>query len=348
MTPLALHSLTVGYGSSRRQTAVLQDLELTVAPGELVCLVGPNGSGKSTLLRTIAGMQPALAGCALLGGDDVATLAPAERARRLAVVLTDPIDIGAMTATELVSLGRYPHTGWNGRLTEADWSAVTWAMAATGATPLAQRSVAELSDGERQRVLLARALAQQPALLALDEAVAYVDIPRRVELVGILRNLARECGLAILLTTHDLDLAIRSADVLWLLEPTASGSLLHAGAPEDLVLSGAVGRAFASDEVTFDVDRGVFVPVPAALAGVVVTGSGSAAVWTRRAMEREGLAVVDSAEVGVLVGEGGWTVTTPDGQYEVDTIRGVVEAVRAALPQLAAHAVAPRPDPVKP
>ncbi|MPZ74407.1 MAG: ATP-binding cassette domain-containing protein [Nitriliruptorales bacterium] len=335
MRPLELRDLSAGYSSGRRRTVVVRDLTLSIAPGEFVCLVGPNGSGKSTLLRTIAGMQPALAGKALLGGSDVAALAPAERARRLAVVLTDPLDIGAMTARDLVSLGRYPHTDWAGRLKESDRASVTWAMAATGASTFADRPVAELSDGERQRVLLARALAQQPTLLGLDEAVAFIDVPRRVELVQILRNLARECGLAVLLTTHDLDLALRHADTLWLLEPGGDGTRVHAGGPEDLVLAGVVARAFAGDEVTFDMQRGVFVPVPAMLAGVAVSGDGLAAVWTRRAMEREGLAVEESAPVTVEVGDGAWTIRTPGGSSIATTISETVAQVRAALPDLA-------------
>jgi iron complex transport system ATP-binding protein len=346
-SPLATTGLTVGYHPGpRRETVVLADLDLVIEPGELVCLVGPNGSGKSTLLRTIAGMQPPLGGIALLCGHDVTDLSPAERARRLAVVLTDHPDVGMMTAVDLVALGRYPHTGWAGRLTDADWHHVAWAMGATGADAFAQRPVGELSDGERQRVLIARALAQQPRLLALDEAVAFVDVPRRVELVQILRNLARECGLAVLLTTHDLDLAIRHADTLWLLEPSAPHNRLNAGGPEDLVLAGAVGRAFASDEVTFDRSRGVFVPTPAILARVWVAGEGLRAEWTRRAMEREGLAIDESAAVTVDVSDAAWLVRWPTGTRQHGTIRGVVEHIRTLLPQLAdeTSSVSRRPE----
>ena len=334
--PLVTEALTVGYHPGpRRQTVVLADLNLTIEPGELVCLVGPNGSGKSTLLRTIAGMQAPLSGTAALCGSDVRDLSPGERARRLAVVLTEQLDVGVMTAADLVALGRYPHTGWSGRLNEADWKQVAWAMGATGADAFAQRPVAELSDGERQRVLIARALAQQPLLLALDEAVAFVDVPRRVELVQILRNLARECGLAVLLTTHDLDLAIRHADTLWLLESATPHNVLHAGGPEDLVLAGLVERAFASDDVTFDLTRGVFVPTPAILARVHVAGAGVRADWTRRAMEREGLALDAGAPIVVEVGDEGWQVRWPKGSSQHPSIKGVVEHVRTLLPQLA-------------
>ena len=337
--PLSARSLTVGYHPGpRRRKVVLADLDLSIAPGELVCLVGPNGSGKSTLLRTVAGMQPALGGSALLCGDDVVSMAPAERARRLAVVLTEQLDLGVMSGIDLVALGRYPHTGWSGMLAAADWDCVAWALAATGAEPFAQRPVAELSDGERQRVLIARALAQQPRVLAMDEAVAFVDVPRRVELVQILRNLAREQGLAVLLTTHDLDLAIRHADTLWLLVPGPRHATLHAGGPEDLVLAGTVAAAFASDEVTFDLARGVFVPTPAILARVHVAGTGLAAEWTRRAMEREGLAVDETAAVTVQVSEGTWTVRWPGGESDHQSIREVVERVRSLLPRLAGPA----------
>ena len=342
MTPLRTAGLTVGYSHGRKTVEVLRDLDLNIEPGELVCLVGPNGSGKSTLLRTVAGMQPALAGTAFLRGDDVTALPAAERARRLAVVLTDPVDVGAMTAGELVALGRYPHTDWTGRLAGADRSAITWALESTGATALTDRPVAELSDGERQRVLLSRALAQQPALLALDEAVAFVDVPRRVELVQILRNLARECGLAILLTTHDLDLAIRHADTLWLLEPGDGPSTLHAGGPEDLVLAGVVGQAFASDEVMFDLHRGAFVPTPAELASVSVVGDGLRAEWTRRAMAREGLAVNDDAELTITVDDTGWTVRTPTRTEHAASVSATVELVRTALPDLAVSPSAER------
>ena len=348
MIPLRTESLAVGYrGSARQQRVVLADLDLTLARGELVCLVGPNGSGKSTLLRTIAGMQPALSGRTLLGDDDVATLAPPERARRLAVVLTEAVDVGVMTATDLVALGRYPYTDWAGRLSPSDWEAVRWAMEATGASALADRQVVELSDGERQRVLIARALAQQPQVLALDEAVAFVDVPRRVELVQILRDLARECGLALVLTTHDLDLAIRHADRLWLLEPGDPRSTLHVGGPEDLVLAGAVARAFHSDEVAFDLERGAFVTTPAVLARVAVVGHGHAAIWTRRAMEREGLAVVDRGPLTVEVQQGSWRVVTPGETTEHATIAEVVERVRTLLPALAEipREAAPAPDP---
>lgn len=350
---LGCEGLAIGYTGRRgARRVVLADLDLGVAAGELTCLLGANGSGKSTLLRTLAGMQPSLGGRATLLGEDLDDLPDAERARRLAVVLTDPVDAGLMRGADLVALGRHPHTGWSGRLGPDDRAAVAWALRVSGAEALACRPVSELSDGERQRVLLARALAQQPALLALDEPVAFIDPPRRLGLAQLLRHLARECDLAVLLTTHDLDLALRSADRLWVIEPAQASSgqpaRLHVGAPEDLVLSGAVARAFPSDDVTFDTLRGMFVPHPPVLGRVRVGGDGPPAVWAARAMEREGLAVVSGAETADLdveVGPGPpptWWLTSALGVEEHHTIGALVGSVRAVLPGLAAAGASER------
>ncbi|MBX3053364.1 MAG: ABC transporter ATP-binding protein [Caldilineaceae bacterium] len=301
---LRAENLAVGYRLSRRsERVVAQDLNIAIVPGEMVCLLGPNGAGKSTLMRTLAGLQPALAGSIWLGGGRLESLNPEQRARRLSIVLTERVDVGNLSAFGLVSLGRHPYTGWSGGLSDADRTVVFWALDAVGATALAQRPVLELSDGERQKVLIARALAQEPHLILLDEPTAFLDLPRRVEMMGVLRGLARETGRAILLSTHDLDLALRNADRLWLL---GGDGLLHAGAPEDLVLSGAFERAFASERVNFDTFSGAFsIERPAA--GVVhLYGEGLALRWTERALEREGYCV-DRERAGL-----------PDGEIVID------------------------------
>lgn len=336
---LSTAGLAVGYHARRRRTTVLAGLDLALEPGELICLLGPNGSGKSTLLRTLAGLQEPLAGEVRLLGERLPRLGALERARRLAVVLTDQPDVGLMRAADLVALGRHPHTGWSGRLGADDHAQVRWALEATGATALAHRSVAELSDGERQRVLIARALAQRPAVLALDEPIAFVDVPRRVELTQLLRRLARDSGLAVLLTTHDLDLAIRSADKLWLLEPLAGGGAdLHVAAPEDLVLSGAIGRSFASAETHFDVTRGVFRAHRGDLGAVALTGEGVEAAWTIRALERAGYARAAPGEpalasVDVLPAGSGtrWCLVVGEHTAMHTSIGALVADLRARL-----------------
>jgi iron complex transport system ATP-binding protein len=243
-------------------------------------------------MRTLAGMQAPLAGNVLLGAHDIATLSPRDIAQRLSVVLTEPVDAGALSAYALVALGRHPYTNWIGNLTTADDTAVRRAIEMVGAVPLAQRQMHELSDGERQRVMIARALAQEPLVMLLDEPTAFLDLPRRVEIVRLLRNLAHTTGRAILISTHDLDLALRSADRLWLME---TGGTLHIGAPEDLVLNGAFEHTFRREGVAFDATTGAFQVNPQTSRRIGMTGAGLPAVWTQRALERAGFQVVSDA-----------------------------------------------------
>ena len=293
---LRAENLAIGYRLPRREERVVASaLQVEVEAGEMVCLLGPNGAGKSTLMRTLAGLQPALSGAVWLDGARLESLSARELARRLSIVLTDRVDVGNLSAFGLVSLGRHPYTSWSGGLSETDRAAVRSALDAVGAATLSQRPVLELSDGERQKVMIARALAQEPKLILLDEPTAFLDLPRRVEMMGVLRGLARETGRAVLLSTHDLDLALRSADRLWLL---GGDGLLHAGAPEDVILSGACERAFASQRVNFDAFSGSFhIERPAA--GIVhLYGEGLALRWTERALEREGYCV-DGERAGI-------------------------------------------------
>ena len=176
MSALVLERLQIGYGTQ----ILLREASVRLPESRLTCLLGPNGTGKSSLLRTLCGMQAAQAGKVLLAGCDMATMPARERARQLAVVLTDRILAGTLSVRGLVVLGRQPHTGWRGRLSDKDEAIVEDALAATDARSLAERDVSDLSDGERQRAMLARALAQSPQVLVLDETLAFLDLPRRV------------------------------------------------------------------------------------------------------------------------------------------------------------------------
>ncbi|WP_138502166.1 ABC transporter ATP-binding protein [Nostoc sp. PA-18-2419] len=283
------HNLTIGYKTSRKTfRCVASDISVSLLAGELVCLLGPNGAGKSTLLRSLAGMQPPIAGEVRFLGENIYDLQPQDLAKRLSLVLTEKVDVGMLSAYTLVSLGRYPYTDWWGNLTPQDEAVVDSAIRSVGAVHLAQRQVSELSDGERQKIMIARALAQSTIVMLLDEPTAFLDLPRRVEIMQLLRQLARETNQAILLSTHDLNLALRLADKVWLL---SSNGILHIGAPEDLVLSGAFANTFRTEGVEFDIYSGEFSLHQPHKGEINVIGEGIAVIWTIRALERVGFLV---------------------------------------------------------
>lgn len=320
--------LGIGYAPRRGpRLEVARHIDAHLLAGELVCLLGPNGAGKSTLMRTLAGLQKPLAGEVCLKGRALHDLTESERARRLGLVLTERVEVGNLSAYALVALGRYPHTGWAGRLSPADEAVVRWAMDAVGAANLASRSVGELSDGERQKVMIARALAQEPAVLLLDEPTAFLDLPRRVEILQLLRRLASGRNRAVLLATHDLDLALRCADRLWLLPPDGP---LQTGAPEDLVLSGAFQRTFA--DVEFDPVLGSFHLMREPDGEVGLVGDGLHARWTARALERAGYRMATDAPTCVeLIGEGNdiaWQLHTASGDRVCATLYEVVQCLK--------------------
>lgn len=258
MTGLQLAQVQVGYRDGRTRTVVLPEVTATARRGEFTALIGPNGTGKSTLLRTVAGLQPAFGGSILLDGARLDRLSAPERARLQAIVLTERVAPGRLTAWEMVALGRHPHTGFLGRLDERDEQLVAQSLAAVGVDRLAERDISELSDGERQRVMTARALAQRPRLLLMDEPSAFLDAPGRVALAGLLRRVAREQDVVAVVSTHEVELALQVADRIWLLD---RGGVLHSGTPEEVVASGLLGRVFDSDDLVFDPVAGLFTLV---------------------------------------------------------------------------------------
>jgi iron complex transport system ATP-binding protein len=312
---LRTRDLAVGYRTRGARRAVLERVNLSVHAGELICLLGPNGIGKSTLLRTLAKMQPALWGTVELDGAELGSITQGQLARRLGVVLTERVTLEALPVRRIVELGRYPHCGWFGRLTGDDRRVVDWAIDAVGARHLAARDFSRLSDGEQQRVMIARALAQEPVLLVLDEPTAFLDVPSRVELMGLLRQLTREGRLAVVVSTHDLELALRTADLVWLIMP---GGELVTGAPEDLILAGAIGQAFEGRQIRFHPEARSFRLLSGGRGEATVRGSGLRGAMAGAVLEREGFEVVAAASepcgLSVQMHESGWRAANGDVQ----------------------------------
>lgn len=214
MTAITTNRLTVGYRGHR----VVEDISLSLPCGRLVCLLGPNGAGKSTLLRTLCGFQPPIEGTVTISGSDITTMSAAEVARLVSVVLTDRPLTPSLTAREMVGMGRAPYTGFWGRLSDDDRRLVSEAMQTVGIAPLATRRMGQLSDGERQKVMIAKALAQHTPVIVLDEPTAFLDYPSKVAVMKTLARLAHDEGKTILMSTHDLELAAQLGDELMEIE----------------------------------------------------------------------------------------------------------------------------------
>ncbi|HOU00136.1 MAG TPA: ABC transporter ATP-binding protein [Anaerolineaceae bacterium] len=286
---LQTSALAIGYKNGGKTPRVVANhLNLQLNAGEFVCLVGPNGVGKSTLLRTVIGLQPKLAGEIQLSGRKLATYHPRELANQVSVVLTSPISVGAMRVDELVAMGRFPFTGLFDRMTDHDWDVVHETLRVVGVEKLSHRYIHTLSDGERQKVMIARALAQEPRLLVLDEPTAYLDLPGRVVVMDLLHDLASGKDKAVLTSTHELDLALRHADRIWLMNDEGQ---ISQGAPEDLVLNGSFAQIFNRAGVRFDPLSGSFDTQNRGSKPVFLEGQGPEAIWTRRALLRAGYRV---------------------------------------------------------
>jgi len=309
---LRLQDLAVGYGKGPRRRTILAGVTTDLVAGELACLVGPNGAGKSTLLRSIAGLQAVLGGRVLLAGVPLMRLTRRQVARQAATVLTDRVEPGQLRARDVVALGRHPHTDWTGRLSLDDQDVIDSALAQAGAADLAAALFGELSDGQRQRILIARALAQQPRVLLLDEPTAFLDPPARIGLMVLLAAIAANGAVAVLVCTHDLELAARTADTLWV----AGHGTITCGGPEDLAHAGVLGGAFTSEGTVFDPAVLGFAPADDDRPAAAVDGEASLCVLAAHAMRRAGYRV---------------TRTPGEADVRVKVERGPAHQVRSAL-----------------
>lgn len=334
---LQAEELCIGYKlRGDQQKKIAGPLQLKMYPGQLICLLGPNGAGKSTLIRTLAGLQPMLKGQVDILEESITDLKPAAMARKLSMVLTDNVKSGNLDVHALVALGRYPYTGWLGALSAADKKMIQWALEATETEAFIHRRMDQLSDGESQKVMLARALAQDTPLIILDEPTAHLDLPNRVQLLRLLHQLARQTYKAILLSTHELDLALQVGDQVWLLDQDGQ---FTAGVPEDLVLSGAFEAAFDKAGFTFDKATGTFNIHQGEGPAIALIGDGVADFWTRRALQREGYTLIfnkisgASCTVEVMEQNKGcrWISTLGKDKQEHQTIAALLSWLRVAV-----------------
>lgn len=244
---IQLNQLSIGYLIKHGVKTVASRIDGTIWSGELTCLLGANGVGKSTLLRTLSAFQPKMGGEVLIEGRELSAYTDKELSRKIGVVLTEKPDVRNMSVRELVSLGRSPYTGFWGTYSKEDLRIVDDAISVVGIEPLSSRMVHTLSDGERQKVMIAKALAQQTPVIFLDEPTAFLDYPSKVEVLQLLRRISREK--TIFLSTHDVELALQLADTIWLMTREEGVTI---GTPRDLAQQGHLGKFIEREGISFD------------------------------------------------------------------------------------------------
>lgn len=328
---IQIERLSIGYSGKGDVKVVADGICAGINAGELTCLLGANGVGKSTLLRTLSAFQPKLGGEIFIQGKEIDTYTDKQLSRVISVVLTEKCDIRNMTVTELIGLGRSPYTGFWGILSKEDKAVVDASISLVGISHLAHRMVHTLSDGERQKAMIAKALAQETPVIYLDEPTAFLDFPSKVEMMQLLHRLSRQTRKTIFLSTHDLELALQIADKIWLMDKVNGVTI---GTPEDLSLNGSLSNFFARKGIVFDLETGLFRVANEYTGEIRLTGHGQRYAMVRKALQRNGILAnrnVESEtyiETGDLKGDSSLVFHRPDKEpVNVRSIEELLELV---------------------
>lgn len=292
-----LKNLAIGYqNNNKHPKVILKDINLKASAGEMIALVGGNGIGKSTLLKTLIKFQPYISGSIHINQKEITELKPKEIAQIMSIVSTDKIQVNNMTIFDLVAYGRFPYTGWMGNLTQQDKILINKSIEKVGINHLSHRFITEISDGEKQRALIARALAQDTPIILLDEPTAFLDVSNKYEIFHLLQTLAKEKNKTIIMSTHDLNIALSEVDKLWII--TQNG--YFEGAPEDAVLEDQLNRLFDNHHINFDYNEGKYFFKKELKSKVQVVGSGIPFKWTLRALNRKGYQIASGTNDFVI------------------------------------------------
>jgi len=320
---LQTNELAIGYSNY----VVQKNLSLSAQDGQLICLIGINGCGKSTLLRTLAGLQRPLHGTILIQKNSLSKISIIERSLLLSLVLTDTIYGENMTVRDLVAMGRFPHTNWLGTLNESDKNSISAVIEQVNLLHKENCYLDEISDGEKQRAIIAKALAQDTPLVLLDEPTAHLDLPNRIGIMLLLRKLSVNTRKTFILSTHELDLAMQMADSIWLMTPFG----VEIGLPEDLMLTRKFQQTFGNDFFHFDEKDGHFsINYLSGDLCVEISGEEIPILWTNRALSRCGIKVVSSADIHIIARKNSFLLYKKNNSsqiIETDSIEKLLKAI---------------------
>lgn len=326
---LSINNASVGFRKKNNKIVLLEHLNLNVKQGELVGLIGRNGAGKSTLLHSLVRLHYFLEGEILLKNKNILSYLPTTFAQSVAFVSSGISYPETMTVREMVSLGRFPYTNWIGKLTVEDIDIIEDALRNVGITSLSERPLSEISDGERQKAMIARTLAQDTEIIILDEPTAFLDLPSKFDIIGLFHDL-RSKGKTIIFSTHDLNIALRLSDKIWLIDKKT----VHAGAPEDLILDKTIAGIFDSDKIHLNQNTGDFELRRNGTKKLCMKcHTDNVSLWTLQALQRSGYDVVAFDENLPLIISGEknnkifWEIKRFKESFNFDNIYDLLESL---------------------
>lgn len=324
-TILSLESLQIGFNAGGRKKILLPELGASASKGELIAIIGRNGIGKSTLLRTMAGLQEYLGGNIFYSGRRIADFKRTDLARTAGFISTEIVKVSNMTVYDLVSLGRFPYTNWYGNISPKDDDIINDAMEKTFVSTFSKRFISELSDGERQKAMIARMLAQNTEVMLMDEPTAFLDIESKFSILHLLHQLSHEEGKTIIFTTHDLHMAIGHTDKIWLMLDSG----LKEGSPEDLIIAGEFDHLFSSASIQFNSKNGTFSLKGKKKGCLFIEGEGLNKHWTKEAIRRAGFSVSEVKTIPYIkiVSDKKWHLISSDSEKEFYSIYDLVKGL---------------------
>jgi iron complex transport system ATP-binding protein len=321
---LKIESLTIGYGAGKSENILFPPLNATANRGELIALIGRNGIGKSTLLKTLTGLLPPIGGSIEYARKNIKDYSRILLAQKVGYISTEIVRVSNMKVYDLVALGRFPHTNWIGNIDSRNQMAILDSLEKTGMSGLSGRLVTELSDGERQRAMIARLLAQDTGIMVMDEPTAFLDIGSKFEILHLMHQLSHKGDKTIIFSTHDLHMAINQSDKIWLM----LDDRLIEGAPEDLMLKGVFDHLFDTSNVQFNKEHGTFSFRNESRGSIFVGGTGIQKKWTEKAVERAGFNVSDKKMVPYITvpdrENANWQLATKNSFHEFQSIYELV------------------------